>query len=87
MSNRVQYCGIALIGFDAAFYPDDDVKAITAQIVSSARTELETWKSTIGERLKAEALSQFEIELFCFHFRRLKLPFCFPQGDGNVVAS
>lgn len=65
MSKRVQYCGVALVGFDAAFYPEADGKAVAAEMAASARTELETWRSSIGARLKAEKLSQFEIELFC----------------------
>jgi hypothetical protein len=64
-SNRVQYCGIALVGFDASFYPDDNTKAVADDIVAGARAELETWRAKIGERLKAEKLEQFEIELFC----------------------
>jgi hypothetical protein len=65
MSKRVQYCGVALVGFDAAFYPGDGVKAVADEISAAARSELKTWRSKIGERLKAEKLDQFEIELFC----------------------
>lgn len=65
LSKRVQYCGVALVGFDAKFYPGDDVKAIAAEIAASARTELDAWRVRIGERLKLEKLDLFEIELFC----------------------
>lgn len=65
LSKRVQYCGVALVGFDAKFYPGDDVKAIAAEIAAAARTELEAWRARIGERLKLEKLDLFEIELFC----------------------
>lgn len=65
MSKRVQYCGVALVGFDAPFYPGDDVKAVADEIAAAARTELETWRTRIGERLATEKLDQFEIELFC----------------------
>ncbi len=64
-SKRVQYCGVALVGFDAEFYPGDNVKAVAAEIAKAARTELEKWRATIGTRLKAEKLDQFEIELLC----------------------
>lgn len=64
-SKRVQYCGVGLVGFDAKFYPGNDAKAVAAEILKAARTELETWRTAIGERLKAEKLEQFEIELFC----------------------
>jgi hypothetical protein len=65
LSKRVQYCGVALVGFDAEFYPGDDVTAVAAEIAEAARTALETWRAKIGERLTSEKLAQFEIELFC----------------------
>lgn len=72
-SKRVQYCGVALVGFDASFYPADQVKAVADEIAKAARTGLETWRSTIGRRLKTEKLERVEIELFC-------LPL--PSADG-----
>jgi hypothetical protein len=77
MSKRVQYCGVALVGFDAAFYPGDQVKIIADEIAEAARVELESWRATIGERLKTEKLEQVEIELFC-------LPL--PSADGFRAA-
>jgi hypothetical protein len=65
MSKRVQYCGAALVGFDARFYPGDDATAVADKITEAARAELETWKIRIGERLESEKLSKFEIEFFC----------------------
>lgn len=64
-SKRVQYCGVALVGFDAAFYPADQVKAVADAIANAARLELEAWCTTIGQRLTTEKLEQVEIELFC----------------------
>ena len=64
-SKRVQYCGIALVGFDAKFYPRDEIKAIADEIRTAARAELESWKATIGKRLLEEKLDQFELEFFC----------------------
>lgn len=65
MSKRVRYCGVALVGFDADFYPGKTVKAIADDIAKAARSGLETWRATIGEHLKTEKLEQVEIELFC----------------------
>lgn len=76
-SKRVQYCGVALVGFDADFYPADPVKAVADEIVEAARTGLEAWRATIGQRLKTEKLEQVEIELFC-------LPL--PSADGFRAA-
>lgn len=64
-SKRVQYCGVALVGFDAPFYPKSGVKAVANEIVEASRAELTDWRSRIGERLKSEKLDQMEIELFC----------------------
>jgi hypothetical protein len=77
MSKRVQYCGVALVGFDAPFYPKDDVKAIADQIVEASRAELVDWSKRIGERLKSEKLDQIDIELFCIPL---------PSADGFRTA-
>jgi hypothetical protein len=65
LSKRVQYCGVALVGYDGAFYPADQVKAIADEIAVAARAELKSWCPTIGQRLTTEKLEQMEIELFC----------------------
>lgn len=65
MSKRVRYCAVALVGFDATFYPGDQVQAAADKMAEAARIELKKWCSTIGTRLKKEKLQQFEIELFC----------------------
>lgn len=65
LSKRVQYCGVALVGFDSNFYPSDDTKAALDDIIAATRTGLETWKATVGKRLTAEKLDQIEIEFFC----------------------
>lgn len=65
LSKRVQYCGVALIGFDAPFYPGDGVKAVADEIGAAARAQIGKLGAKIGERLALEKLDQFEIELFC----------------------
>ena len=65
MSKRVKYCAAALVGFDAAFYPGDQVQAIANKMAEAARSELKKWCETIGAHLKKEKLEQIEIELFC----------------------
>jgi hypothetical protein len=64
-SKRVRYCGVALVGFDAAFYPADSIAAVAKDIADAARVELQSWLSTIGHRLTTEKLGHVEIELFC----------------------
>jgi hypothetical protein len=65
MSKRVQYCGIALVGFDAPFYPKDNAKAVADEIVNASRSKLASWNDTVRDRLKLEKLDQMDIELFC----------------------
>jgi len=65
MSKRVQYCGVALVGFNAPFYPKNDAKAVAEDIVEASRTALTGWCNHIGERLKVEKLDQMEIEFLC----------------------
>lgn len=65
MSKRVKYCGVALVGFDATFYPKDNVPAVADQIIDAARKELKGWSNSIGKRIKLEKLDDMEIEIFC----------------------
>lgn len=65
MSKRVQYCGVALIGFDAEVYPEDSVKAVADEVIEASRNALKDWTIYIGERLKSEKLDQLEIEFLC----------------------
>jgi hypothetical protein len=65
MSKRVKYCAVALVGFDAAFYPGDQIQAVADKMAEAARIELNKWRATIGTRLKKEKLEQVEVELFC----------------------
>jgi hypothetical protein len=65
MSKRVKYCAVALVGFDAAFYPGSHTQAVADEMAKAARIEIKKWCSTVGTRLKKEKLEQVEIELFC----------------------
>jgi len=65
MSKRVQYCGVALVGFDAEFYPVDNVNAVAENIINASRTALIDWSKVIGRRIKSEKLEQLDIQFFC----------------------
>lgn len=65
MSKRVKYCAVALVGFDAAFYPGETDEAVADKLADSARIELKKWRATIEKHLKKEKLEQVEVELFC----------------------
>lgn len=65
LSNRVEYCGVALVGFDADFYPKNDQKGIADDIAEAAKTEMTKWLGNISKRLVAEKLENFDIQLLC----------------------
>lgn len=64
-SNRVEYCGIALIAFDAEFYPKVGAKAVAQDIVDAAKAELAKWNKNVKNRMSKEKLEGFHIEFFC----------------------
>nr|WP_280954430.1 DUF1837 domain-containing protein [Mesorhizobium soli] len=64
-SNRVRYCGLALVGFKASFYPGEDAQAVADDIAEAARRALVGWSENIGNGLAKNKLEQLEIEFFC----------------------
>lgn len=64
-SNRVKYCGVALVCFDVAFYPDDDAQKVAEEMIEEARQEIEKVVKNVSNHLEAENLSTFEIQLLC----------------------
>jgi hypothetical protein len=64
-SNRVRYCGIALVGFDASFYPEEGAAGIAENIAASAKTEMSKWVAAVRKRIKAEKLNSVEIHFLC----------------------
>jgi hypothetical protein len=65
MSKRVRYCGIALVGFDANCYPSDNTKAVSDEVQKAAKAELINLKKSIGKKIIAKKLEQFELEFLC----------------------
>lgn len=77
LSNRVRYCGIALVGFDVDFYPDEGVPRAAQNVLEAAKLGLDGWAKSVGRRLVAERLESFEIEF-------LLVPL--PSADGFRAA-
>lgn len=65
LSNRVEYCGVALIGFDAGFYPCSEATAVAEQISDAAKVEMVKWLKNVSGRISVEKLQNFEIQFFC----------------------
>lgn len=64
LSARVQYCGVALVGFDFECYPANSVQGIAAEIKEKIKVGLVDWKRKVGERVSKEKLENFEMEFF-----------------------
>lgn len=64
LSNRVEYCGIALIAFDVNFYPAD-AKVVAEDVLSAAKLEMEKWTKNVKNRIIVEKLENFDIQFFC----------------------
>lgn len=75
LSNRVRYCGVALVGFDVPFYGSGQL--VAEEVAAAAHSALTGWRDRIGDRLSIEKLDSFEIQLFC-------LPL--PSADGFRAA-
>lgn len=65
LSNRVRYCGLALVGFDADFYPSGEAALAADAMAAEARKQIDKWKRQVGNRLAEEKLEQFQIEFLC----------------------
>lgn len=78
LSNRVRYGGVALIGFDAAFYPDETIQAVADDITSAAKIAFKGWIKNIKNRIEIEKIDKINIEFFCVPIpsvERLRLEF------------
>ena len=64
LSNKVEYCGIALIAFDAEFYPNDS-KAVAEEILCATKEEMKKWIKNVKNRIGVEKLESFDIQFFC----------------------
>lgn len=65
MSNRVRYCGAALVGFGVPFYPGEDATAVADDIAKAAKAALTGWVNAVGKGIIKNKLDSLEIEFFC----------------------
>lgn len=65
MSNRVRYCGVALVGFGVPFYPDEGATAVADEVADAAKKALVEWVGKVGTEITANKLENLEIEFFC----------------------
>ena len=68
MSNRVEYCGIALIGFDAQIYENEGSGEIAKTVSDRARGQVRELLNNVEARTVAEKLDNFEIQFLCIPF-------------------
>lgn len=65
LSKKVEYRGVALVAFDASFYPPNDQVSVAKDIEAAAKAEIQSWMKKVSKRIKVEKLENFEIEIFC----------------------
>ncbi|PDT01609.1 HamA C-terminal domain-containing protein [Rhizobium chutanense] len=65
LSNRIEYCGVALVGFDGDFYPASDTRGVLEDMAAAAKIGLENWTTAVGRRLVAEKLEHLDIHFLC----------------------
>ncbi|MCV9947517.1 DUF1837 domain-containing protein [Rhizobium sp. BT-175] len=65
LSNRLEYCGVALVGFDGDFYPTSDTRGVLEDMAAAAKIGLENWTTAVGRRLVAEKLEHLDIHFLC----------------------
>lgn len=64
-SNRVRYCGAALVGFGVPFYPGEGMTAVADDIAKAAKTALADWVVEVGKGIEKNKLGSLEIEFLC----------------------
>lgn len=65
MSNRVRYCGVALVGFGVTFYPGEAAATLADEIACAAKEALADCVGRIGAGIVANKLESLEIEFLC----------------------
>ena len=65
MSNRVRYCGVALVGFGVKFYPGGGAVGVANEIAAATKAALVDWVETVGKGITKNKLESLEIEFFC----------------------
>ena len=68
MSNRVEYCGIALIAYDTRIYANDGQLKVAEAVADKARGEILELLDNVEARTVAEKLEKFEIQFLCIPF-------------------
>ena len=68
MSNRVEYCGIAFIGFDTQIYETGGNPEAPKSVICKARDEIKVLLKNVEARTATEKLDNFEIQFFFVPF-------------------
>lgn len=66
--NRLEFCGLCLVGFDSMAYPAATEQAQHDAVLQAIAIELPTWKRAIERRLGVEELSTFAFHVICVPF-------------------
>jgi len=66
--NKLEFCGLCLVGFDSAAYPTAPKISQQNAVVRVISAALPTWKGAIERRIGAEELTTFAFHVICVPF-------------------
>jgi hypothetical protein len=66
--NKLEFCGLCLVGFDSAAYPAPIQLAQQDEVLQAIAVDLPTWKKAIERRLGVEEVSNFAFHVICVPF-------------------
>lgn len=68
-SNKLRYCGVALVGFDCEGFPAEGEIGIWETIEPALRAALPNWSAHVGKRVVQEKIESFDIHFICVPMR------------------
>lgn len=72
-SNSLEYCGVALAGFNSEVYPKNGESRTEKEIIQSLNKEMPKWLTKAQKKLVAEKIEKFDIHIFCLPFRDVEV--------------
>ncbi|QLA16667.1 DUF1837 domain-containing protein [Desulfolutivibrio sulfoxidireducens] len=69
MSNKLRYCGVALVGFDCKGFPAKGETGVWETIEPALKAALPNWSAHVGKRIVQEKLESFDIHFICVPMR------------------
>ena len=65
---KLEYRGVALVGFDVDHYPTDPNETFSEEVLTALESEVDAWNAKIKKSIVKHALHSFQLEVFCLPF-------------------